>query len=66
MNENSSTTEILCDSDHSVAVAYGAAESADQEKPGRLSVLIGPDGKVIKNYQDPDVPTHAETVLAGL
>ena len=66
MNENSSTTEILCDSDHSVAVAYGAAESADQEKPGRLSVLIGPGGKVIKNYQDPDVPTHAETVLAGL
>lgn len=66
MSENNSTTEILCDSDHSVAVAYGAAEKADQEKPGRLSVLIGPDGKVIKNYQDPDVPTHAETVLADL
>jgi|SaaInlStandDraft_1057018.scaffolds.fasta_scaffold382389_1 peroxiredoxin len=66
MDEHNSTTEILCDSDHSVAVAYGAAESADQEKPGRLSVLIGRDGKVIKNYQDPDVPTHAETVLGDL
>lgn len=66
MDEISSTTDILCDSDHSVAVAYGAAADADQEKPSRLSVLIGPDGKVLKNYPDPEVPPHAEGVLADL
>ncbi len=66
MNELNSTTDILCDADHSIAVAYGAAESTDQEKPSRLSVLIGPDGKIIKNYPNPEVPPHAEGVLADL
>lgn len=66
MDEINSSTDILYDADHSVAVAYGAVENTDQEKPSRLSILIGPDGKVIKNYPDPEVPPHAEGVLADL
>jgi peroxiredoxin len=47
-------------------MACGAAETADQEKPSRLSVLVGPDGKVIKTYPNPDPKTHADEVLADL
>jgi peroxiredoxin len=58
--------ELLYDADRSVAMAYGAAESADQEKPSRRSVLIGPDGKVAKIYAEPDATTHPSEVLMDL
>ena len=60
------TTELLCDTDRSVAVAYGAADSKDQERPKRISVLVGPDGKVVKTYGTPDAEAHPEEVLADL
>jgi peroxiredoxin len=60
------TTELLCDTDRSVAVAYGAAENKDQERPKRISVLVGPDGKVVKTYATPDGETHPAEALADL
>ena len=36
-------------------MAYGAAESADQERPSRMGVVIGPDGRVVFD-QDGQVP----------
>ncbi len=57
---------MLFDEDRSAAMAYGAAESADQEKPSRLSILIGPDGIVKRVYDNPDASVHAEQVLADL
>lgn len=59
-------TELLCDTDRSVAVAYGAADSKDQERPKRISVLVGPDGKVVKTYGTPDAEAHPGEVLADL
>jgi len=47
-------------------MAYGAAETADQERASRLSILIGPDGRVERVYENPDVSVHAEQVLADL
>ena len=47
-------------------MAYGAAESAEQERPTRVSVLIGPDGRVIKSYDAPDPERHPAEVLADL
>ncbi len=47
-------------------MAYGAAESADQEKPSRVSVLIGPDGSVLKTYEVSDAVGHPDAVLADL
>ena len=47
-------------------MAYGAAESGNQERATRLSVLIGPDGKVVKVYAKPDPATHPAEVLADL
>ncbi len=60
------TTELLCDADRSVAMAYGAAKSADQEKATRVSVLVGPDGKVVKTYAAPDAEGHPAEALADL
>ena len=60
------TTELLCDTDRTVAIAYGAAESKDQERPKRISVLVGPDGKVAKTYASPDGEAHPAEALADL
>lgn len=66
MTETGLTTDLLCDADRSVALAYGAAESADQERPTRVSVLIGADGKVIKSWAKPDPANHPSEVLDEL
>ena len=64
--DNQLTTDLLYDADRKVAMAYGAAESGNQERATRLSVLIGPDGKVVKVYAKPDPATHPAEVLADL
>lgn len=65
-DEEGLKTHLLCDADRSVAIAYGAAESADQERPTRVSVLIGPDGTVVKTYEVSDAPGHPDEVLGDL
>jgi hypothetical protein len=47
-------------------MAYGAAESADQERATRLSVLVGPDGKVKKIYVAPDSEIHQAEALSDV
>jgi peroxiredoxin len=59
-------TELLRDADRAVAMAYGAAASADQEKATRVSVLVGPDGRVVKTYATPDAEGHPAEALADL
>ncbi len=58
--------ELLCDTNRSVAIAYGAAEDMAQERPKRISVLVGPDGMVVKIYGSPDAEAHPGEVLADL
>ena len=58
--------DLLSDADRAVGLAYGAADGADQEKARRLSVLVGPDGNVVKVYSTPDVEVHAREVLDDL
>ncbi len=58
--------ELLCDADRTVAMAYGAAETADQERPKRVSVLIGADGKVARVYGAPDPEAHPAEALADM
>ncbi len=60
------TSELLCDADRTVAMAYGAADSADQERPKRVSVLIGADGKVARVYEAPDPEAHPAEALADM
>ena len=58
--------DLLSDADRSVAIAYGAAESPDQERPKRISILVGADGKVVEIYEVSDAEAHPAEVLAGL
>ena len=57
---------MLSDSDRSVAMAFGAAESAEQEKATRISILVGPDGKVVKTYDTPVADEHPSEALCDL
>ncbi|NQV61276.1 MAG: redoxin domain-containing protein [Alphaproteobacteria bacterium] len=57
---------LLSDADRSVAIAYGAAESQSQERPKRISVLVGADGKVVKIYEVSDAEAHPAEVLGDL
>ena len=58
--------DLLSDADRAVAMAYGAAESPDQERPKRVSVLVGTDGKVAKIYDVSDAEAHPAEVLGDL
>jgi peroxiredoxin len=60
------TGELLCDADRKVAMAYGAAQDADQERPSRISVLIGTDGLVINAHEVSDAQGHAVASLAEI
>jgi peroxiredoxin len=58
--------DLLCDANRAVALAWGAAESADQERPKRVSVLVGPDGRVVRTYASPDAETHPGEALSDM
>ena len=56
---------MCSDLDKAASVAFGAAD-ADSERPKRVSVLIGPDGKVAKAYAKVTPADHPDEVLADL
>ena len=49
-----------------MSVAYGAAASPDAERPKRISVLVGPDGAVVRRYDAVTPADHPDEVLADL
>ena len=57
---------LLCDTDRSIGVAYGAADGPGAGNAKRISVLIGPDGKVRRVYPKVDVKAHPDQVLADI
>jgi len=57
---------LLSDSKKELAVAVGAADSPGRLWARRISYLVGPDGKVLKAYQNVFPSTHAAEVLADL
>ncbi len=57
--------DLLSDTDKTVSVSFGAATS-DQEKASRVSVLIGPDGKVAKSYATVKPAEHPGQVLKDI
>lgn len=48
-----------------MSIAYGAAD-ADSPRPRRISVLVGPDGKVAAIYGKVTPADHPDEVLATL
>jgi peroxiredoxin Q/BCP len=57
---------LLSDTDHTLALAVGAADSPEQPMAKRISYLVGPDGKVLKAYASVNPASHAKQVLADL
>lgn len=49
-----------------MSIAYGAAADAGAARPKRISVLIGPDGAVVKRYDTVTPADHPDEVLADL
>ena len=57
--------DLLSDEGRSDSIAFGAAD-ADSPRPSRVSVLIGPDGKVAKAYGTVKPADHPDQVLNDL
>jgi len=57
--------DLLSDEDMSMSKAYGAA-TEESARPSRISVLVGPDGKVAAVYPKVTPADHPDEVLATL
>lgn len=57
---------LLSDTDRTLAVAVGAADTKDQPVARRISYLVGPDGRVKAAYPTVSPTTHATDVLDGM
>ena len=60
------TYDLLCDTDKSVSIAYGAADDDTASHPSRVSYLIDGDGKIAKVYESVTPADHPDQVLADL
>jgi peroxiredoxin Q/BCP len=57
---------LVCDTDHALALHYGACADLKARYPDRISVLIDELGKVARVYDSVDPRDHAARVLADL
>lgn len=57
---------LLSDTERTLAVKVGAADSAQQPVARRISYLVGADGKVLHVYPAVNPATHADEVLRDL
>lgn len=57
---------LLSDSDHSVAIAYGACADLSARYPDRASFLIDEQGRVERVYDQVDPRDHPARVLADV
>jgi|YNPBryunderm2012_1023409.scaffolds.fasta_scaffold12001_4 peroxiredoxin Q/BCP len=57
---------LLSDTERSLGVQVGAADSPGRLFARRISYLVGPDGKVLKAYEKVDPSTHASEVLTDI
>ena len=57
---------LLCDTDRSLGMAYGACASPDASTPKRISYLIDANGVVLQAYANVDAKNHPQQVLEDL
>ena len=57
---------LLCDTDRSVGLAYGACQAATDAYPRRITYVIGPDGKVEQAIDTKDPGGQAAQILQSL
>ena len=57
---------LLCDTDRSIALAYGACESVKDQYPHRYTFVIGTDGMLEQAIDTKDPKGQADAILASL
>ena len=57
---------LLCDTNRSICVAYGACESVSDKTAKHITYVIGPDGDIVQAHEIVDAKTHPELLLATL
>jgi len=57
---------LLTDADHATALAYGAAESAQDQHPRRYTYVISADGMIEQVIATKDAAAQAADLLPGL
>jgi thioredoxin-dependent peroxiredoxin len=57
---------LLCDTERSIGLAYGACDDARADTARRISYLIGPDGRIKKAYAKVSPAAHPTEVLQDL
>jgi thioredoxin-dependent peroxiredoxin len=60
------TFPLLCDTDRSVGIAYGACADNKARYASRISVLIDEDGKIARIYDKVNPRDHPAQVLADV
>lgn len=57
---------LLCDTDRSIGMAYGACSAPADKHAKRIAYVIDGDGKIVKTYPKVEAASFPETVLAAL
>jgi peroxiredoxin Q/BCP len=57
---------LLCDTERTLGLAYGACDSPKARFADRISYVIGPDGRIAAAYPKVSPASHPREVLASL
>ncbi len=57
---------LLCDTERTMGMAYGACDEAQAKHAQRISYWVGPDGSIRKAYDSVDPSAHIAEVLSDL
>lgn len=57
---------LLCDTERTIGLAYGACDDSGASHARRISYVIGPDGRIAHRFDKVDPKTHPAEVLALL
>ena len=57
---------LLCDEQRELGLAFGACQQPDAAAAKRITAVIGPDGNVLRVYQNVDAKSHPQQVLQDL
>jgi len=64
--KNSFPFPLLCDTDHKIGMAYGAADSAKDEYARRIAYVIDENGTIAQAHGKVDAKTYPREQLASL
>lgn len=57
---------LLCDTDHRIGVAYGAADSVADEYPRRIAYVIDENGTIAQAHAKVDAASYPSEQLQSL